>query len=58
MAFYGCAGLTNITIPASVTSIGVNVFQGCTNLPAAIQNLVRKEPSPSSTTAPAPPPPQ
>ena len=58
MAFYQCTGLTNIIIPASVTSIGYRAFYGCTNLPPAIQNLVRKEPSPSSTTAPAPPPPQ
>ena len=31
-AFYGCYGLTSITIPNSVTSIGSNAFRGCTSL--------------------------
>ncbi len=31
-AFYGCTGLTSITIPDSVTSIGFSAFQGCTGL--------------------------
>ncbi|MBO5881301.1 MAG: leucine-rich repeat domain-containing protein, partial [Paraprevotella sp.] len=31
-AFEGCTGLTSITIPNSVTSIGVNVIDGCSNL--------------------------
>ena len=30
--FYGCTGLTNITIPGSVTSIGNSAFSGCTGL--------------------------
>ena len=32
-AFYGCSGLTSITIPNSVTSIGLYAFSGCTSLP-------------------------
>ncbi len=31
-AFYGCTGLTSITIPNSVTSIWNNAFYGCTGL--------------------------
>ncbi|MBQ2704610.1 MAG: leucine-rich repeat domain-containing protein [Clostridia bacterium] len=31
-AFYGCTGLTSITIPNSVTSIGGSAFSGCTGL--------------------------
>ena len=30
--FYGCSGLTSITIPNSVTSIGNNAFNNCTDL--------------------------
>ena len=28
-AFYGCSGLTSVTIPNSVTSIGNYAFMGC-----------------------------
>jgi len=31
-AFYGCSGLTSITIPNSVTSIGDYAFYQCTGL--------------------------
>ena len=31
-AFYGCTGLTSVTIPSSVTKIGSWAFKGCTGL--------------------------
>lgn len=31
-AFYSCSGLTAVSIPSSITSIGNSAFMGCTNL--------------------------
>ncbi|MBO7572207.1 MAG: leucine-rich repeat protein [Bacteroidales bacterium] len=31
-AFYGCSGLTSVTIPNSVTEIGMNAFMACSGL--------------------------
>ena len=31
-AFYGCSGLTSVTIPDGVTSIGYSAFSGCSGL--------------------------
>ncbi len=44
-AFSGCSGLTNITIPDSVTSIGAYAFEGCdgiTNITVAAGNTIYK----------------
>ena len=35
-AFYGCSGLTSVTIPNSVTSIGNYAFGGCSGLTSVI----------------------
>ena len=33
-AFFGCSGLTSLTIPSGVTSIGGAAFRGCSGLPS------------------------
>ena len=37
-AFYGCTGLTSISIPNSITAIGNRAFEGCTNLTSVTIN--------------------
>ena len=37
-AFYGCSGLTSVTIPNSVTSIGYGAFRYCTGLTSPVYN--------------------
>ena len=39
--FYGCSGLTSVTIGNSVTSIGSNAFNGCSGLTSVI-SLIEK----------------
>lgn len=34
--FYGCSGLTNLTLPESLTKIGADAFQGCSALKSII----------------------
>ena len=43
-AFYGCSGLTSLTLPAGITSIGSRAFRGCSGLtsltlPAGITSI-------------------
>ena len=43
-AFYGCSGLTSLTLPAGITSIGDDTFSGCSGLtsltlPAGITSI-------------------
>ena len=42
VVFQGCSGLTSVTIPNSVTSIGIRAFQNCTG----IKNVYSKIGSP------------
>jgi hypothetical protein len=37
-AFYGCTGLTSVTIPRTITSIGVNAFYNCSGLTSVTFN--------------------
>jgi len=48
-AFFGCAGLTSLTIPSSVTSFGTfATFWGCTGL----KSIINLNPSPQSSISP------
>ena len=45
--FYGCSGLTSITIPSSVTSLGDDCFERCSgltniNIPSSVTSLGEK----------------
>lgn len=42
-AFYGCVGLTSITIPNSVMSIGEQAFSGCTSLTSIQYNGTKEQ---------------
>ena len=49
---HGMTGLTDITIPASVTAIGANAFDGCTNITTVTSNAT-SVPSIASSTFPS-----
>jgi len=40
-AFYSCTSLTSVTIPDSVTSVGIYVFSGCNNLSYKEKNGIK-----------------
>ena len=49
--FYGCTGLTGVTIGRNVTSIGRGAFRGCTRLTTINYNARRADDLDSSTNA-------
>jgi hypothetical protein len=55
-AFYGCTGLTHVTIPESITSIAYQAFLHCDKLAATIQGIGRISFNAPTYPAPGEPP--
>ncbi|MBO5835135.1 MAG: leucine-rich repeat protein [Bacteroidales bacterium] len=53
-AFKGCSKLTEITFPVGLRSLGINVFDGCTNLKKVVCNRLLPSIIPSGSSFGAP----
>ena len=42
-AFYNCISLSNITLPSTITEIGDNAFDNCTQLRGVVFNRASKD---------------